>query len=396
MQFSNAYIPAGFAWSSPFVRWQGSLADVSSLDVAVAVTRDALAQRRFDPERITQLVMGTTVPQEDSFYAAPWTAARIGAPGVTGPHISQACATAAACVINAATTLETDPDETVLVLTADRTSNGPLVIYPRSRGPGGSPRSEHWVLDNFDADPWTGQAMVATAEAVAAEAGFSRAALDDVTLLRYQQYERALADDRAFQRRYMQPVRLERRKGRMLEVAADEGVHEYSRDGLAALKPVGKGLITAGMQTHPADGTAGAIVCGERRARELAGDEGVVRLRASGMARAAPARMPKAPVLAAERALADAGLGYRDLKVVTTHNPFAVNDLWFESQTRFPLEKTNPYGSSLIWGHPQGPTGLRALCELVEALRLEGGGLGMFTGCAAGDTAAALVVEVDG
>jgi hypothetical protein len=39
------------------------------------------------------------------------------------------------------------------------------------------------------------------------------------------------------------------------------------------------------------------------------------------------AEMPKAPVPAA-KALDEAGLGFEDLDAVTTHNPFAVNDLW--------------------------------------------------------------------
>lgn len=46
----------------------------------------------------------------------------------------------------------------------------------------------------------------------------------------------------------------------------------------------------------------------------------------------------------------------------------------------------NAYGSSLIFGHPQAPTGLRSIAELVEELPLRGGGVGLFTGCAAGDT----------
>ena len=31
----------------------------------------------------------------------------------------------------------------------------------------------------------------------------------------------------------------------------------------------------------------------------------------------------------------------------------------------------NNYGCSLIWGHPQGPTGLRAIMELIEELVLK-------------------------
>jgi Thiolase, C-terminal domain len=43
----------------------------------------------------------------------------------------------------------------------------------------------------------------------------------------------------------------------------------------------------------------------------------------------------------------------------------------------------NSYGCSLIFGHPQGPTGLRSVTELIEELRQRGGGTGLFTGCAA-------------
>jgi acetyl-CoA acetyltransferase len=38
---------------------------------------------------------------------------------------------------------------------------------------------------------------------------------------------------------------------------------------------------------------------------------------------------------------------------------------------------------------------MRAVIELIEDLRLLGGGYGLFTGCAAGDSAAAVVIRVD-
>lgn len=56
MKFKSAFLSSRHLWSSPFVRWQGSLADVSSLDLAVAVTRDALSKRHFDPVHVSQIV----------------------------------------------------------------------------------------------------------------------------------------------------------------------------------------------------------------------------------------------------------------------------------------------------------------------------------------------------
>ena len=104
--------------------------------------------------------------------------------------------------------------------------------------------------------------------------------------------------------------------------------------------------------------------------------------------------MGMAPVPAAKRALQAADLTLADIAAVKTHNPFVVNDLYFAHATGFDALKMNNFGSSLIFGHPQGPTGLRLVIELIEELGERGGGYGLMTGCAAGDTGAALVVQV--
>src|SRR5918996_6187150 len=222
MKLGTACIPLGLAWSSPFVRWQGSLADTSSLDLAVTVTREALARRDVDPSVVTRLVMGWTVPQRESFYGAPTLAARLGATDVSGAMLSQACATGVACLEAAAATVALEPGAVVLAVATDRTSNGPVPVPPNPTRPGGTPDVERWVLDSFDRDPWGGTSMVATAEAVAAEAGMTKDELDELTLVRYEQYRDALADDRAFQRAWMVPVRIERRRKDPLVIAADE------------------------------------------------------------------------------------------------------------------------------------------------------------------------------
>jgi acetyl-CoA acetyltransferase family protein len=392
----DACIPVNFGWSSPFVRWQGALSELSSLDLAVDVTSRALAERELPPSELGSVVFGWTVPQREIFYGAPTLAARIGAGHTTGPMVSQACATSAVAIELAAMRVDAGLDDLTLVVTTDRTSNGPVLTYPSPSAPGGAPATEHWVLDSFKRDPMAGKPMVGTAEGVAAEAGMTRSQLDEVTLQRYEQYETALADDRAFQRRYMVPVHLPRRRGEPIVVDEDQGIFPSTAEGLAKLAPVDpNGVVTFGSQTHPADGTAGVVVTSHDRARELADGQGVARILGTGTARVGLAQMPKAPVPAAQAALSAAGLGFDDVDVMTTHNPFAVNDLWLHQQTGFPLERMNVHGSSLIFGHPQGPTGARLIVELMHTLVERGGGVGLFTGCAAGDSGAAVVLRVE-
>jgi hypothetical protein len=114
-----------------------------------------------------------------------------------------------------------------------------------------------------------------------------------------------------------------------------------------------------------------------------------------GQARAKKGFMAQATVPAARNALNAASVSLSDIKAIKTHNPFAVNDIYLAREMGIPVEGFNNYGCSLIFGHPQGPTGMRQVIELIEELALLGGGFGLFTGCAAGDTGAAIVPRVD-
>jgi len=271
MRYENVVIPLRAAWSSPFVRWQGPAADLNSLDLAEQVTARALAERGIDWP-VDELVLGWTIPQKEGFYGAPTLAARLGFAGVSGPMISQACATSVAAVHAAAAAQQDSDRDARLVVTTDRTSNGPLLVYPRTSAPGGSADSENWVLDSFQRDPVTSESMLATAERVAAEAGFSKPELDALTVHRYEQYEAALADDRAFQRRWMIPITVGSGR-RAQEIASDHGVRPVTDDGLRGLGPVEDGgVVSYGTQTHPADGTAGMIVTSETQARDVGVD----------------------------------------------------------------------------------------------------------------------------
>jgi len=156
------------------------------------------------------------------------------------------------------------------------------------------------------------------------------------------------------------------------------------------------GTVSFGTQTHPADGNCGMVIASREQAQELSRDRGVnVQVLSFGQARAKKGFMAQATVPAARQALNAAGVKLRDVKAIKTHNPFAVNDIYFAREMGISLDMFNNYGSSLIFGHPQGPTGMRLVIELIEELVSLGGGYGLFTGCAAGDTGAAITLRVD-
>jgi acetyl-CoA acetyltransferase family protein len=399
MAFKDAYVPYGSYWSTPFCRWQGSFQNLHAITFAAECAKRALGDRGISVKEFDELILGITVPQLNVFYGGPWLAGIIGAEHITGPMIGQACATGAKTVALAAQGVETGLHKNVLVVCADRCSNGPLLVYPNPQAPGGTVDKESWVWDNFGHDPFALNAMVETGENVAKEAGISREEQDRLTLLRYEQYQHALDDDRAFQKRYMlSPIEVKDPAGRKVlgVVNGDEGVFPTTLEGLAKLKPVlPGGTITYGTQTHPADGNCGIVVTTRAKARDLRKRDDVeVRIASYGEARTKKGYMALAIVPAARSALESAGISIKDISAIKTHNPFAVNDIYFCREMDVDWKGMNDYGSSLIYGHTQGSTGTRLLIELIEELVLKGGGYGLMDGCAAGDTAAAMVIEV--
>jgi acetyl-CoA acetyltransferase len=399
MFFQNAYIPFGGYWSTPFCRWQEDFAHLNAVSFAAEVARRALGERDISPQVFDSLYLGLTVPQKHSFYGGPWLAGLIGAEAATGPIIGQACATGARVMALAGFELEAGEDCVILTITADRCSNGPHIYYPNPLGPGGTGDKEDWVMDNFGFDPHARNAMIETAENVAKDAGITREEQDEMALLRYQQYGDALKGDSAFLRRFMvMPLEVKDVRGRKVlsTVDGDVGVFPTTAEGLAKLRPVSPGgTVTFGTQTHPADGNCGAIVTTKEKARELSRDPRVeIQLLSYGEARVKVGYMAQAVVPAARQALSRAGIGIEEVRVIKTHNPFAVNDIYFCREMGVKPEAMNNYGSSLIWGHPQGPTGQRLIIEMIEELVLVGGGYGLFVGCAAGDTGAGVVLKV--
>lgn len=395
--YSKAYIPYGGYYSSPFARWQGSLQNENSIELGAGTAKKWLATKNIDPKIFDYLCLGKTVGQLHTFYAAPWAAALMGATDIPGCHIPQACSTSTTCVNQAASGIESGLHENVFCLMTDRMSNAPHTIWPNDHGPGGEVISENWAMDNFNSDPWGKVPMVQTAENVVKTAGgITKEDCDAVTFRRYEQYQDALANDREFQKRYMFPVEYKKSKKEIGLLESDEGITPIVKEVMAKLKPVIEGGVHSfGAQTHPADGNCGIIVTTKEKAKELSTNSNIeIQVLSYGYSRAPKAHMAMAVVPAARMALEKAGLDIKEMKAIKTHNPFAANDLYLANEMGIDIMKFNNYGCSLIYGHPQGPTAGRGIIEMIEELVILGGGYGLFTGCAAGDTGAAMVIKV--
>jgi len=399
--FSKAYIPYNGYYSTPFARWQGSMQNENAIELGAKTARKwLLEKKKIDPAIIDYLYFGITIHQHHLFYSHNWAAGILtdNKKNLPGLMINQACTTSTTILNLAALAVEHGDYTVGFGLMADRCSNGAHTVWPNPMGPGGEVIAENWLMDNFNGDPNVKPPlkMVQTAENVAKEVGITKEECDAVVLRRYEQYQMAMADDRAFQKRYMFPaeVRVSKKETKLVE--KDEGVTPTTAEGLAKLKPAEPGGVHSfGAQTFPADGNCGFIVTTREKAKELSADPKIeIQIVAYGFSRVKPGYMAAAPVPAAEMALANAGMKISEMKAIKSHNPFATNDLNFAKKMGIDVMKMNNYGSSLIYGHPQAPTAGRIIAEMIEEMVILGGGYCLWTGCAAGDTGAAMIFKV--
>ncbi len=397
----NAFIPYRGYYCTPFCRWQGAMSNENAIALGGQTGARWLAHKEWDPRLFDYLILGITVGQPHHFYSSTWASALMGLGSVPGVAISQACTTGATCIYQAGMGVETELYGTACILMVDRCSNGPHTVWPNPQGPGGQVVSEDWMIDNFNSDPNVGLRMIETAENVAREDALTKEDCDALTLRRYEQYYDSLADDRAFQRRFMFPpeVRISRKKTQL--IVEDEGITQTTQEGLDRLRPVvDGGVLSFGSQTHPADANCAVVVTTEKKAKELSQDASVsIRILSYGYHRAKKGFMAAAPAPAAQVALKKAGIQIDQVKAVKTHNPFIVNDLNFAKAMGIdPYGNDslgfNNYGSSLVYGHPQAPTAGRLIIEGIEEVVARGGGYFLWAGCAAGDTGAALVIKI--
>ncbi|MCX5879534.1 MAG: thiolase family protein [Deltaproteobacteria bacterium] len=395
---TKAFIPYNGYYSSPFCRWQGSMANDNAIELGARTARSWWLKKKLDPTVLEYMYYGITVAQHHMFYSHSWAAAMLvdNAKPLPALMVNQACTTSTTCIALSAVNIEAGVYKCAYALMSDRCSNGPHTTWPNAFGPGGEVISENWMMDNFNSDPNAGFKMIQTAENVAKEAGITKQECDAVSLKRYEQYLDAVANDRAFQKRYMMPAEVSVGKKKTILVEQDEGITPCTAEGLAKLKPVEPGgVLSFGAQTHPADGNCGFIIATRDIAKSLSADPKIdVQILSYGFARERRGYMAAAPVPAAEMALKTAGLKVSDMKAIKTHNPFVVNDINMAKKMGIDVMKMNNYGSSLIYGHPQGPTAGRLIAEMIEEIVMLGGGYGLWAGCAAGDTAAAMVIKV--
>ena len=106
-----------------------------------------------------------------------------------------------------------------------------------------------------------------------------------------------------------------------------------------------------------------------------------------------PTLMLNAPVPAARKVLAKAGLTVDDIDLWEINEAFAVVTEKFIRDLRLDRSKVNVNGGAMALGHPIGATGSILIGTLLDELERRGLKRGLVTMCAAGGMAPAIIIE---
>lgn len=400
----------------PFARADGPYATASNQDMLTAAL-DGLARRAgLEGESVGEFAAGAVLKHSRDFNLARETVlGSVLDPATPAYDVQQACATGMQAVFSVAAKIALGVIDCGIAGGADTTSDAPLGVNDelrrtllaarRAKGLGARARAlarvrpRHLAPDvPRNAEPRTGLSMGEHAARTAAEWGITRQAQDELAAASHQRL--AAAYDRGFFAPLVSPYR---------GLTRDQNLRPDSTpEKLARLRPVyggPEGTMTAGNSTPLSDGAAVVLLASEEwaAARGLEPLAYLTAYETAAVDFASGAEgLLMAPVYAAPRMLARAGLGLADFDFYEVHEAFASQVLatlaaWEDKDFcasrlglsaplgAVPRERLNVAGSSLATGHPFAATGPRIVATLAQHLAGRGApGRGLISLCAAG------------
>ena len=148
----------------------------------------------------------------------------------------------------------------------------------------------------------------------------------------------------------------------------------------------------AGNSSGVVDG-AGAVLLASQEYAEAQGWTPRARIKAMANQGDCPTLMLNAPVPAAKRVLAKAGLTVDDIDVWEVNEAFSVVSEKFMRDLNLDRSKVNINGGAMALGHPIGATGALLINTALDELERQGKQFALVTMCAAGGMAPAVIIE---
>jgi acetyl-CoA acetyltransferase family protein len=379
---------------TPFGRLGGALAQSRPDDLAAFAVRVLLERSpRLDPAAVDEVVLGNANGAgEENRNVGRMAVLLSGLPvSVPGSTVNRLCGSSLDAAMGASRMVEAGDADVVVTGGVESMTRAPWVLpKPEKPFPTGNVTAVStalgWRLVNPRMSPeWT-VSLGEACEQLGEKHGISRERQDAFALRSHQLADRAWTD--GFYKDLVAPVPdtgLER----------DEGIRPGSTpEKLASLRPSFRpnGTITAGNASPLNDG-ASAVLLGSAEAAAAIGRDPLARIAGRGAMALEPQDFGYAPVEAANRALARAGIGWSDVGAVELNEAFAVQSIACLDAWPIDPEIVNTRGGAIAIGHPLGASGGRILGTLAAVMRADGHRWGVAAICIGVGQGLAVVLE---
>jgi acetyl-CoA acetyltransferase family protein len=389
---SGAYLYE--AVRTPFGRYGGGLAGVRPDDLAAHALR-ALLERvpALDHAAIDDVILGdANGAGEDNRDVARMAVLLAGLPtSVTGVTVNRLCGSSLEAAIQAYRAVSLGEADILVAGGVESMSRAPWVLLKPERAYPAGHETLHsstlgWRLVNQRIPEGWRISLGESAEKLAQIYSVSREAQDAFALRSHKLAAQAWAEGVLSEIVQVPGHELER----------DESIRpDTSLEKLAQLEPafVPGGTVTAGNSSPLNDGASMVLIGNEAAAKRI-GREPLARIVASAAHGVDPDVFGIAPVEAANKALARAGIGWSDIETLELNEAFASQSLaCLAGWPDLDPERVNVRGGAIAIGHPLGASGTRILGRLAHELRSRGGGYGMAAICIGVGQGLAVIIE---
>ena len=375
--------------------FQGSLANVSAVDLGAAVIRQLLAQTGLDPAQVDEVIMGQVLTAGAGQNPARQASIKAGLPfAVPAMTLNKVCGSGLKALHLGAQAIRCG-DADVIIAGGQENMSLSNYVMPGART--GLRMGHAQLVDTMISDglwdAFNDYHMGITAENLAEKYSLTREQQDAFAAASQQKATAAIEGGRFVDE--ITPILIPQRKGDPLSFATDEQPRAgTTAESLGKLKPAFKkdGSVTAGNASSLNDGAAAVILMSAEKAKAL-GLPVLAKIAAYANAGVDPAIMGIGPVSATRRCLDKAGWSIDQLDLIEANEAFAAQSLAVAKDLEWDLNKVNVNGGAIALGHPIGASGCRVLVTLLHEMIKRDAKKGLATLCIGGGQGVALALE---
>jgi acetyl-CoA C-acetyltransferase len=383
---------------TPIGKLGGGLASLDATELGGTAIKAALERAGVEPEQVQHVIMGQVIQAGQGQIPSRQAQIKAGIPKeVSSETINKVCASGirAAGILDAA--IRAGDVEVAVSGGMESMSNAPYMLKGARFGfrMGDGKAIDAMIHDGLT-NPFSGKHMAQEASEVAAELELTRADMDRWSVRSHELAIKATDEGRLPEE--IVPVTIAGKSPAHPDtvIEVDEAPRrDTSLETLSKLPPIftKDGSHTAGNAPGVNDG-GGALVLASDAWAQANGKRALATIVAQAQVADDFPMLARTPALAAQKALAQAGLSADEIDVWEINEAFASVTLNSIRMLGIDEDKVNVNGGAVALGHPIGASGARILGSLVLELQRRGGGRGCAAICSGGGQGDAVIVEV--